>query len=95
MTDIVERLRGIYRIPITDGLGPVGGGEEPNNPHEFVRKFETPRIQQEAADEIERLRRERDAAVKALEPFAEEAQQYEDSGDFEWDDDHDAGAFTV
>jgi len=53
--DIVERLRGIYRAPITDGLE-AAGGDEPDNPHEFARKFETPPIQHEAADEIERLR---------------------------------------
>jgi hypothetical protein len=52
--DIVERLRGIYRTPITDGLGSAGG-DEPVNPHEFVRKFETPPIQHEAANVIERL----------------------------------------
>lgn len=46
---LVERLRGIYRIPITDGLGAVGSGEEPDNPNEFVRKFDTPPIQHEAA----------------------------------------------
>lgn len=52
---LVDRLRGIYRIPITDGLGPAGG-EEPDNPNEFVRRFETLPIHHEAADEIERLR---------------------------------------
>lgn len=45
---LVERLRGEYRIPITDGLGPAGG-DEPNNAQEFVRHFETPPIQHEAA----------------------------------------------
>lgn len=53
--DIVQRLRGHYRTPITDGLGPAGG-EEPDNPNEHVRTFPTPPIQKEAADEIERLR---------------------------------------
>ena len=52
---LVDRLRGIYRIPITDGLGAVGAGEEPDNPNEFVRHFETAPIQHEAAAEIERL----------------------------------------
>lgn len=52
---LVDRLRGIYRIPITDGLGAVGGGEEPDNPDEFVRKFETSPIMHEAAGEIDRL----------------------------------------
>lgn len=49
---LIQRLRGEYRIPITDGLGPVGGSE-PNNPNEFVRHFETPPIQHEAATLIE------------------------------------------
>jgi hypothetical protein len=53
---LVDRLRGIYRIPIRDGLGPVGGGDEPNNPDEYVRRHATPPIQHAAADEIERLR---------------------------------------
>lgn len=52
---LVDRLRGIYRIPITDCLGPVTGSEEPNNPNEFVRTFETSSIDHEAADRIEEL----------------------------------------
>ena len=58
---LVERLRGFYRVPITDGLGPVGAGEEPDNPNEFVRNFETPPIQHEAASELDRLNAELDA----------------------------------
>lgn len=54
--DLVRRLRGEYRIPITDGLGPAGG-EEPDNPNEFVRTFGTPPVQKEAADAIESLAR--------------------------------------
>lgn len=60
-TELVERLRGIYRVPITDGLGPVGG-DEPDNPHEFVQRFKTPPISKEAADAIEQLTLERDEA---------------------------------
>lgn len=63
--ELVERLRGIYRIAITDGLGPAGG-EEPDNPNEFVRKFDTPPIQHEAAARIEALEAEnarKDAAL--------------------------------
>lgn len=75
--DLVERLRGIYRIPITDGLGPAGG-EEPDNPNEFVRTFPSPPIQIEAAAEIDRLRRELEEARKALEPFAKRADRYND-----------------
>lgn len=54
-TDLINRLRGHYRTPITDGLGPAGG-EEPGNPHEHVRTFPVPPIHKEAAAEIERLR---------------------------------------
>lgn len=66
---LIQRLRGEYRIPITDGLGPVGGSE-PNNPNEFVRHFETPPIQHESATLIEQqaariaeLESERDTAM--------------------------------
>lgn len=59
---LVDRLRGIYRIPITDGLGAVGGGEEPDNPNEFVRHFETTPICHEAANYIEEL----ETALKQL-----------------------------
>ncbi len=52
---LTDRLRGIYRIPITDGLGAVGAGEEPDNPNEFVRHFDTTPIQKEAADRIDEL----------------------------------------
>lgn len=68
MSDIVERLNGIYRIPITDGLG-VAGGEEPDNPNEFVRTFEATPIQKEAAAEITALRAalaSKDEEVKRL-----------------------------
>ena len=54
MSKIQDRLRGIYRIPITDGLGAVGSGEEPDNPHEFVRHYETAPIQHEAADLLDK-----------------------------------------
>lgn len=55
LSDLIRRLRGEYRVPITDGLGATGGGEEPDNPNEFVRKFETPPISKEAAQVIEFL----------------------------------------
>lgn len=54
MSKIQDRLRGIYRVPITDGLGSVGSGEEPDNPHEFVRHFKTAPIQHEAADLLDK-----------------------------------------
>lgn len=53
--NLIRRLRGEYRIPITDNLGPVQSSEEPDNPNEFVRTFETPPINKEAADAIEDL----------------------------------------
>lgn len=62
--ELVKRLRGEYRVPIKDGLGAVGSGEEPNNPTHFVRKFETPPIQHEAANRIEELER----TIAALQP---------------------------
>lgn len=49
---LVDRLRGIYRVPINDGMGATGGGLEPDNPDKFVRQFQTPPIQLEAADTI-------------------------------------------
>lgn len=47
---LVERLRGVYTIPINDGAGRLNGS------YEMTRTFETPPIQHEAAAEIERLR---------------------------------------
>lgn len=61
-SDLVSRLNGIYRIPITDGLG-AAGGEEPGNSKEFVRTFEVPPIHKEAAAAIEALQAKL-AAVK-------------------------------
>ncbi len=52
LRDFTDRLRGIYRIPITDGLGPAGG-EEPENAQEFVRTFDVPPIQRRAADYLD------------------------------------------
>jgi hypothetical protein len=40
VTQILERLRGIVRIPITDGLGPVAGGSD--SPTEYVRQYDMP-----------------------------------------------------
>lgn len=54
VADLARRLRGEYRIPITDGLG-AAGGEEPDNPHEFVRTFPSPPIQKDAAAMLEAL----------------------------------------
>jgi hypothetical protein len=69
MSDLIDRLRGVYRIPINDGLGPVATSEEPYNANEFVRSFPTVPIQIEAADALQaaldradRAEAERDAA---------------------------------
>lgn len=59
---LVDRLRGHYRIPITDGHGPAGG-EEPDNPSEFVKTMDfQPPIQLAAADRIQAL----EAALKMM-----------------------------
>jgi hypothetical protein len=67
VANLAERLRGEYRIPITDGMG-AAGGDEPDNAHEFVRHFPAPPIQMEAAAALTALSAERDAlAVKIAE----------------------------
>ena len=102
MSDIVERLRGIYRVPITDGFGKVDGNLEPDNTNEFVRQFPSPPIQIEAADEITRLRTalseaEQRARREALEEAAKTIEEGFDRGivskhdlcahkKFEWED---------
>lgn len=53
--ELIDRLRGIYRITITDGMGPVSGSDEPENEKEFVRKFETTPICLEAAKALESM----------------------------------------
>lgn len=61
MSDIVERLRGIYTVPVDDGGGLLDGKDT------FTRTFDgLPPIWGEAADEIERLRAERDDYREAL-----------------------------
>jgi hypothetical protein len=52
--ELVRRLRGEYRIPITDGLGPAGG-DEPDNAKEFVMHYPSTPIQREAADALTSL----------------------------------------
>lgn len=64
-SDLIRRLRGEYRIPITDGLGPAGG-DEPDNPKEHVRHFQTPPIQHEAARALESLSAENARLREAL-----------------------------
>jgi hypothetical protein len=64
--ELIDRLRGIYRIPITDGCGPIEGSMT------FERRFATSPIQHEAADaltalrlDVQRITEERDAAKSA------------------------------
>lgn len=87
LAGLVERLNGVYRVPITDGFGAVGSGEEPDNPNEFVRRFETPPIQKEAAAAIQslvariaELRAEIAALKKEAAAFAEWVQDYSNDG---------------
>jgi len=58
MSDLVNRLRGIYTMPINDGGGPIDGKDT------FSRTFETAPIQHEAANRIEELEKEL-AEIKA------------------------------
>ena len=90
---LADRLNGIYRIPITDGLGPAGG-DEPDNPNEFVRRFTTAPIQQEAAATIRalaaenaRLRAERDEQRERAEEAESEITRAQEqvSDEFEGD----------
>lgn len=50
-TNLLERLRGNYTIPVNDGAGPL------NDSDTFTRQFPAPPIQLEAATKIERLTR--------------------------------------
>jgi len=59
--DLVDRLRGQYHLPVNDGAGPLNGSMT------FSREFPTSPIHKEAADEIERLRAELDAAKSFME----------------------------
>lgn len=47
--DLVNRLRGIYIIPVNDGAGLLDGKDT------YTRTFHAPQLQHDAANEIERL----------------------------------------
>lgn len=49
---LLDRLRGIYTVPVNDGAGPLNGSME------FTRKFPPLPLNVEAAAEIDRLRTE-------------------------------------
>jgi hypothetical protein len=55
---LVERLRGIVRVPVNDGAGLLDGKDF------FERSFPTSNLAHEAADLITQLRAERDAAAR-------------------------------
>jgi len=62
--NLIERLRGIYRIPIKDGAGPLKGSTE------YVRQFDgLPPINAEAASAIATLMAGRDRYRAALVTF--------------------------
>lgn len=54
LATLVERLRGIIRIPVNDGAGLLDGKDF------FERSFPTSNLAREAANEIERLTAERE-----------------------------------
>lgn len=62
---LIERLRGIVRIPVNDGAGLLDGKDF------FERSFPTSNLAREAADEIERLTAalEGSVAVPAWQPI--------------------------
>ena len=90
VANLAERLRGEYRIPITDGMG-AAGGDEPDNAHEFVRHFPAPPIQMEAAAaltalseqnaalvaKVAELTRERDALADGKDGWKASSDEYE------------------
>lgn len=57
---LVDRLRGIYHLPVNDGAGPLNGSMT------FTREFPVPPIHKEAAAEIERLQAQLDDAEMSL-----------------------------
>lgn len=62
MSDLTNRLRGIYTIPVNDGAGPLDGKTT------VTRTFDNlPPIMGEAADRIEALEREIAAMTEAYE----------------------------
>lgn len=62
---LVDRLRGIYTIPVDDGAGLLNGSDT------FTRKFEgLPPINEEAAQAIESLTSQLREAVETLEDLS-------------------------
>ena len=67
---LVDRLRGIYTIPVNDGVGPLNGSDT------FTRTFEgLPPIQGKAADAIVEL-------LTMLKRFADRGEQLWDDENF-------------
>lgn len=51
-SQIIDRLRGIYTIPVNDGAGPLNGSDT------FTRRYFTGAIQHEAAKRLEKAERD-------------------------------------
>jgi hypothetical protein len=60
VSELIERLRGIYTIPVNDGAGLLDGKDT------FTRTFDVPPIQLEAADALARLAEENATLHEAL-----------------------------
>lgn len=69
MSDLVERLLGVYRGQHLSGTSAYQVST-PDNENYFVQKFPTTPTQVEAAREIERLQAENEFLREALRPFA-------------------------
>lgn len=68
---LVNRLRGIYTVPVSDGAGLLNGSDT------FTRKFEgLPPINEEAAQAIESLVEQLREAVETLEDLASFSLEY-------------------
>jgi hypothetical protein len=59
---LVDRLRGIYTLPVNDGGGPLNG----KMTYTPAEPFFTPPVQKEAAERIERLEAAYADAISAL-----------------------------
>ena len=60
MSDLIQRLRGIYTVPVNDGAGLLNGKDT------FTRAFDVPPIHKEAADRIAELEANLAIAVREV-----------------------------
>jgi hypothetical protein len=63
LSSLVERLRGVYRLGVNDGHGPLNGSMT------FTREFQTPPIQHEAAERIEYMQLALGAAAQRFRQY--------------------------